>query len=129
MSSWEVWMELLRIEMGAMCYQGEGSLHYSQLVATAKPRCCVSFSYFCSDIITPYPSCACACQNENNYVISGSRDPKDDDSYNFYQEADGQTDEFVKWAKSEARRLSKATLVRLCYTLLDIYTQVSGQLT
>ena len=31
---------------------------YSQLVASAKPRCCVSFSHFCSDIITPCPSCA-----------------------------------------------------------------------
>lgn len=46
---------------------------YSQLVASAKPRCCVSFSSFCSDIITPCPSCACACQNENNCVISGSK--------------------------------------------------------
>ena len=46
---------------------------YSQLVASAKPRCCVSFSYFCSDIITPCSSCVCACQNENNCVISGSK--------------------------------------------------------
>ncbi|WKA08294.1 hypothetical protein VitviT2T_026029 [Vitis vinifera] len=46
---------------------------YSQLAASAKPRCCVSFSSFCSDIITPCPSCACACQNENNCVISGSK--------------------------------------------------------
>ncbi|KAJ9677241.1 hypothetical protein PVL29_022312 [Vitis rotundifolia] len=46
---------------------------YSQLVASAKPRCCVSFSSFYSDIITPCPSCACGCQNENNCVISDSK--------------------------------------------------------
>ncbi|KAJ9683062.1 hypothetical protein PVL29_018871 [Vitis rotundifolia] len=46
---------------------------YSQLRARKNPSCCVSFSSFYNETITPCPSCACGCQNKNNCVQSNSK--------------------------------------------------------
>lgn len=46
---------------------------YSQLRARKNPSCCVSFSSFYNETITPCPSCACGCQNKNNCVQSDSK--------------------------------------------------------
>ncbi|CAL5441962.1 unnamed protein product [Camellia sinensis] len=45
---------------------------YSQFMASKNPTCCVSFSSFYSDIITPCPSCSCGCQNKKNCIMSNS---------------------------------------------------------
>ena len=58
MSSWGIWMELLRIAMRAPCHQGEGSLH---LAHADSPPCDVSSSpdishpEFCPANIPPSP--------------------------------------------------------------------------
>ncbi|WRX22214.1 COBRA [Theobroma cacao] len=41
---------------------------YSQFLARKNPNCCVSFSSFYNETITPCPSCACGCQNKKNCV-------------------------------------------------------------
>ncbi|KAG4171036.1 hypothetical protein ERO13_A12G183800v2 [Gossypium hirsutum] len=46
---------------------------YSQYLASRNPSCCVSFSYFYNETITPCPACACGCQNKNNCVMSDSK--------------------------------------------------------
>ncbi|KAK2663416.1 hypothetical protein Ddye_001990 [Dipteronia dyeriana] len=46
---------------------------YSQTLASKYPKCCVSLSSFYNPNITPCPSCACGCQNENNCIMN---DPK-----------------------------------------------------
>jgi len=38
---------------------------YSQFLASKNPSCCVSFSSFYNDTITPCPKCACGCQHKN----------------------------------------------------------------
>ena len=38
---------------------------YSQFLASKNPTCCVSFSSFYNDTMTPCPSCACGCRNKN----------------------------------------------------------------
>ncbi|KAJ6800156.1 COBRA-like protein 4 [Iris pallida] len=38
---------------------------YSQFLASKHPSCCVSFSSFYNETITPCPKCACGCQNKN----------------------------------------------------------------
>ncbi|XP_043706637.1 COBRA-like protein 4 [Telopea speciosissima] len=47
---------------------------YSQILARKNPNCCVSFSSFYNDTITPCPTCACGCQNKKNCIQSS--DPK-----------------------------------------------------
>ncbi|KAK8265932.1 hypothetical protein V6Z12_D12G210700 [Gossypium hirsutum] len=42
---------------------------YSQYLASRNPSCCVSFSSFYNETITPCPTCACGCQNKNNCVM------------------------------------------------------------
>ncbi|KAA8542567.1 hypothetical protein F0562_023719 [Nyssa sinensis] len=42
---------------------------YSQFLASKNPACCVSFSSFYNDTVTPCPSCACGCQNKNDSCI------------------------------------------------------------
>ncbi|KAK9021303.1 hypothetical protein V6N11_011301 [Hibiscus sabdariffa] len=46
---------------------------YSQFLASRNPSCCVSFSSFYNETITPCPTCACGCQNKNNCVMSDSK--------------------------------------------------------
>ncbi|KAI3976726.1 hypothetical protein MKX01_008584 [Papaver californicum] len=46
---------------------------YSQFLARKNPSCCVSFSSFYNETITPCPSCACGCQNKHNCVKSDSK--------------------------------------------------------
>ncbi|KAE8722309.1 COBRA-like protein 6 [Hibiscus syriacus] len=46
---------------------------YSQFLAMKNPNCCVSFSSFYNETITPCPSCACGCQNKNYCVKSDSK--------------------------------------------------------
>ncbi|MBA0795559.1 hypothetical protein Gohar_006412, partial [Gossypium harknessii] len=46
---------------------------YSQFLARKNPSCCVSFSSFYNETITPCPTCACGCQNKNSCVKSGSK--------------------------------------------------------
>ncbi|KAL5748990.1 hypothetical protein ACOSQ2_026287 [Xanthoceras sorbifolium] len=46
---------------------------YSQTLASKYPKCCLSLSSFYNPMITPCPSCACGCQNENNCIMN---DPK-----------------------------------------------------
>ncbi|MBA0563535.1 hypothetical protein Golob_008510 [Gossypium lobatum] len=46
---------------------------YSQYLASRNPSCCVSFSSFYNETITPCPTCACGCQNKNNCVMSDSK--------------------------------------------------------
>lgn len=41
---------------------------YSQFLASKNPSCCVSFSSFYNQTITPCPSCACGCQNKKNCI-------------------------------------------------------------
>ncbi|KAH7665206.1 COBRA plant protein [Dioscorea alata] len=38
---------------------------YSRFLASKNPSCCVSFSSFYNETITPCPSCACGCQHKN----------------------------------------------------------------
>ncbi|XAR63830.1 hypothetical protein NMG60_11023932 [Bertholletia excelsa] len=45
---------------------------YSQFLASKYPSCCVSFSSFYSDTITPCPSCSCGCQNKTNCIMNTS---------------------------------------------------------
>ncbi|KAK4843431.1 hypothetical protein QYF36_007983 [Acer negundo] len=47
---------------------------YSQTLASKYPKCCVSLSSFYNPNITPCPSCACGCQNENNCIITAKSD-------------------------------------------------------
>ncbi|KAM7277727.1 hypothetical protein ACFE04_004861 [Oxalis oulophora] len=42
---------------------------YSQFLAREKPSCCVSFSSFYNDTITPCPTCACGCKSKNNNCV------------------------------------------------------------
>ncbi|KAK9996275.1 hypothetical protein SO802_020961 [Lithocarpus litseifolius] len=46
---------------------------YSQFLASKNPSCCVSFSSFYNQTITPCPSCACGCQNKKNCIKSDSK--------------------------------------------------------
>ncbi|KAL9433404.1 hypothetical protein AB3S75_028270 [Citrus x aurantiifolia] len=46
---------------------------YSQFLASKNPSCCVSFSSFYNETITPCPSCACGCHNKNNCILSNSK--------------------------------------------------------
>ncbi|XP_022738770.1 COBRA-like protein 4 [Durio zibethinus] len=46
---------------------------YSQFLASRNPSCCVSFSSFYNETITPCPTCACGCQNKKNCVMSDSK--------------------------------------------------------
>ncbi|KAJ0043760.1 hypothetical protein Pint_18973 [Pistacia integerrima] len=46
---------------------------YSQFLARKNPSCCVSFSSFYNETITPCPTCACGCQNKNSCVKSDSK--------------------------------------------------------
>ncbi|XP_042498578.1 COBRA-like protein 4 [Macadamia integrifolia] len=43
---------------------------YSQILARKNPSCCVSFSTFYNETITPCPTCACGCQNKKNCIKS-----------------------------------------------------------
>ncbi|KAF7134763.1 hypothetical protein RHSIM_Rhsim08G0166200 [Rhododendron simsii] len=49
---------------------------YSQFMASKNPTCCVSFSSFYNDTITPCPSCSCGCHNKNNCIMSNSNQLK-----------------------------------------------------
>nr|GEY91038.1 COBRA-like protein 4 [Tanacetum cinerariifolium] len=42
---------------------------YSQLLASDTPTCCVSMSSFYNTEITPCPSCACGCMNNENCAL------------------------------------------------------------
>nr|ACI24390.1 COBRA-like protein [Eucalyptus nitens] len=60
---------------------------YSQFLARKNPSCCVSFSSFHNETITPCPSCACGCQNKNTCVngskilsMAGVNTPKKDNA-------------------------------------------------
>ncbi|KAJ9677242.1 hypothetical protein PVL29_022313 [Vitis rotundifolia] len=46
---------------------------YSQFLASKNPTCCVSFSTFYNDTMTPCPSCACGCRNKNMCISSDSK--------------------------------------------------------
>ncbi|KAF8090179.1 hypothetical protein N665_0483s0018 [Sinapis alba] len=46
---------------------------YSQFLARKHPSCCVSFSSFYNDTITPCPSCACGCENKKSCVKADSK--------------------------------------------------------
>ncbi|KAF3505326.1 hypothetical protein F2Q69_00044781 [Brassica cretica] len=46
---------------------------YSQFLARKHPSCCVSFSSFYNDTITPCPSCACGCENKKSCVKAHSK--------------------------------------------------------
>ncbi|KAJ4960018.1 hypothetical protein NE237_019928 [Protea cynaroides] len=46
---------------------------YSQFLARKNPACCVSFSSFYNETITPCPPCACGCQNKKNCIPSDSK--------------------------------------------------------
>ncbi|KAB1216816.1 COBRA-like protein 4 [Morella rubra] len=46
---------------------------YSQFLASKNPSCCVSFSSFYNETITPCPSCACGCQTKKNCIKSNSK--------------------------------------------------------
>ncbi|KAE8660755.1 COBRA-like protein 5 [Hibiscus syriacus] len=46
---------------------------YSQFLARKNPNCCVSFSSFYNETITPCPTCSCGCQNKNNCVKDSSK--------------------------------------------------------
>ncbi|KAJ9562209.1 hypothetical protein OSB04_007369 [Centaurea solstitialis] len=46
---------------------------YSQFLARKHPSCCVSFSSFYNETITPCPTCACGCENKNKCVKSDSK--------------------------------------------------------
>ncbi|KAK4362313.1 hypothetical protein RND71_017554 [Anisodus tanguticus] len=45
---------------------------YSQFLSSKYPSCCVSFSTFYNDTITPCPSCACGCHHTHNCIMSDS---------------------------------------------------------
>ncbi|CAN4088344.1 unnamed protein product [Withania somnifera] len=45
---------------------------YSQFLASKYPSCCVSFSTFYNDTITPCPSCACGCSHKHNCIMENS---------------------------------------------------------
>ncbi|XP_031490523.1 COBRA-like protein 4 isoform X1 [Nymphaea colorata] len=45
---------------------------YSQMLAQRYPTCCVSFSTFYNDTITPCPNCACGCKNNSTCVNGDS---------------------------------------------------------
>ncbi|XP_061953400.1 COBRA-like protein 4 [Populus nigra] len=47
---------------------------YSQFLASKNPTCCVSFSSFYNETITPCPTCACGCQSKNSCVKSNSKE-------------------------------------------------------
>ncbi|KAB2000097.1 hypothetical protein ES319_D12G207600v1 [Gossypium barbadense] len=53
---------------------------YSQYLASRNPSCCVSFSSFYNETITPCPTCACGCQNKNNCVMKGINTPRKDNA-------------------------------------------------
>ncbi|KAL3614415.1 COBRA-like protein 4 [Castilleja foliolosa] len=46
---------------------------YSQLLVAKNPSCCVSFSSFYNDTITPCPTCSCGCQNKKDCIKVGSK--------------------------------------------------------
>ncbi|KAK3406402.1 hypothetical protein EUGRSUZ_K02541 [Eucalyptus grandis] len=46
---------------------------YSQFLVSKNPSCCVSFSSFYNNSITPCPSCACGCHNKKNCIPSDSK--------------------------------------------------------
>ncbi|KAG6779291.1 hypothetical protein POTOM_015664 [Populus tomentosa] len=46
---------------------------YSQFMARKNPSCCVSLSSFYNQILTPCPTCACGCQNNDTCVNGDSR--------------------------------------------------------
>ncbi|CAK9163509.1 unnamed protein product [Ilex paraguariensis] len=46
---------------------------YSQFLASKNPSCCVSFSSFYNDTITPCQSCACGCHNKKNCIMNDSK--------------------------------------------------------
>ncbi|KAL7153067.1 hypothetical protein ABFS83_04G140300 [Erythranthe nasuta] len=45
---------------------------YSQVLVSKNPRCCVSFSSFYNDSITPCPTCSCGCQNKKDCIMGDS---------------------------------------------------------
>ncbi|KAL5544655.1 hypothetical protein UlMin_008439 [Ulmus minor] len=45
---------------------------YSQMLASQKPKCCVSMSSFYNSTIVPCPTCACGCQNNNNNCVKSN---------------------------------------------------------
>ncbi|CAN0871193.1 COBRA-like protein 4 [Linum grandiflorum] len=47
---------------------------YSQILASRHPSCCVSFSSFYNETITPCPSCACGCHSKSNCITSNSKE-------------------------------------------------------
>ncbi|KAK6913389.1 COBRA, plant [Dillenia turbinata] len=46
---------------------------YSQFLARKNPNCCVSFSSFYNETITPCPTCACGCEHKSDCVKSDSK--------------------------------------------------------
>ncbi|KAL8478705.1 hypothetical protein ACS0TY_030545 [Phlomoides rotata] len=46
---------------------------YSQLLVAKHPSCCVSFSSFYNDTITPCPKCSCGCHNKKDCIMSDSK--------------------------------------------------------
>ncbi|KAJ8751740.1 hypothetical protein K2173_025916 [Erythroxylum novogranatense] len=46
---------------------------YSQFLARKHPHCCVSFSSFYNNTITPCPACACGCENKDTCVMGDNK--------------------------------------------------------
>ncbi|KAJ8536329.1 hypothetical protein K7X08_034730 [Anisodus acutangulus] len=46
---------------------------YSQFLSSKYPSCCVSFSTFYNDTITPCPSCACGCHHKHNCMTDSEK--------------------------------------------------------
>lgn len=46
---------------------------YSQFLSSKYPSCCVSFSSFYNQTMTPCPSCACGCHNKKDCIMSDSK--------------------------------------------------------
>ncbi|KAL8264076.1 hypothetical protein R6Q59_022206 [Mikania micrantha] len=46
---------------------------YSQFLVSKHPSCCVSFSSFYNETITPCPACSCGCHNKDKCIKSGSK--------------------------------------------------------
>ncbi|KAL6498606.1 COBRA-like protein 4 [Orobanche hederae] len=54
---------------------------YSQFMARKHPTCCVSFSSFYNETITPCPSCACGCEeNKDKCIKMGINTPRKDNT-------------------------------------------------
>ncbi|KAI3733210.1 hypothetical protein L1987_64430 [Smallanthus sonchifolius] len=93
---------------------------YSQLRASKTPTCCVSMSSFYNSEITPCPSCACGCMNNENCVKTKSTVPQIEGVVPMMQCTQHMCPIRVHWhvkKNYKAYWLVRITITNYCYNL------------